>query len=98
LLVYIIDLVTEGMSLNPDTSDNPLLQKDETFGRIMKRLEPFMATLSPEDKALMSETIMKCYLKYQKTIQSNTEGDYLMASLLMALLTMQNKRIEELRG
>jgi hypothetical protein len=62
----------------------------------MKRLEPLMAAMSHEDKALISKMVTDCYLKYQKAIQSNTEGDYLMAPLMMALLTEQNKRIKEL--
>jgi hypothetical protein len=83
------------MSLDPDSSCNTLLQKDETFGRIVKRLKPMMATLSPEDKALMTKMVADCYFQNQKSIQSNSEGDYLMASLIMALLTEQNKRIKE---
>ncbi len=85
------------MSSYSDTSYNALLQKDEMFGRIVKKLEPFMTTQSPEDMALMSKMVAECYLQYHKSIQSNSEGDYLMASLIMALLTEQNKRIEELK-
>ncbi|MDQ4073533.1 MAG: hypothetical protein M3162_04425 [Thermoproteota archaeon] len=52
----------------------------------MRRLEPLMATLSPEDKIMVTKMVTEYYLKYQKSIQSNTEGDYLIASLIMALL------------
>ncbi|MDQ4073537.1 MAG: hypothetical protein M3162_04445 [Thermoproteota archaeon] len=80
-----------------DNADNALLQKDETFARINKRLESLMANLSPEDKTMATDMVMECYLKYQKAIQSNSEGDHLMASLMIALLTEQNKRIEVLK-
>jgi hypothetical protein len=76
--------------------DGSHLQKDQAHGRIIKKLEPFMAALSLEDRALMTNMVTECYLKYQKAIQSKSEGDYLMVSLLMALLTQQNKRIKEL--
>ncbi len=89
-------MVTECMYLDTDNSDNALLQKDETFARIKKRLEPLIGALSPEDKTMATRMVKECYLKYQKAIQSNTEGDYLMASLMMALLTEQNKRIGKL--
>lgn len=56
-----------------------------------------MVALSPEDRALMTKMVTDCYLKYQKSILSNTEGDYVVVSLMMALLTEQNRRIKELR-
>jgi hypothetical protein len=77
--------------------DGSNLHKDQTYAQIIKRLEPFMTTLSPEDKAFMSNMVVECYLKYSKSIQSNPGGDYLMASLIMALLTEQNKRIEGMK-
>lgn len=73
------------------------LRKDETYSRIMGKLDEFIDKLPAEDKKLLSRMISECYLKYRESILMNTEGEHLMVSLLMAMLTEQNKKIEKMK-
>ena len=79
-----------------DASDNSHLIKDETYNRIRKNLDDFMARLSSsKDKELLFEMVSKVYYKRRKAIQTKSESDTeLLLSTLMATLIEQNLEIK----
>jgi len=81
-----------------DASDDSLLQKDNDYNRLIKKLSNFSDCLSSEDKELLLKMINEVYYKYQKSILTNSDSDTeLMLSTLMALVTKQTLEIERLR-
>jgi hypothetical protein len=81
-----------------DASDDSLLQKDNDYNRLLKKLHNFTECLSSEDKELFLKMINEVYYKYHKSILMKSESDTeLMLSMLMGLLTKQNLDIERLR-
>jgi len=81
-----------------DSSVNSQLTKDQTFNRIIKRLDDFMARLpSPEDKKLLLEMVSEVYYKRRKAIQTKSASDMeLLLSTLMAIIIEQNVEIRRL--
>jgi len=81
-----------------DSSDNSHLTKDETYNRIIKKLDNFMDRLSsPEDKELLLGMISEAYYKHSKAIQTRSESDTeLLLSTLMAIIIEQNLEIKRL--
>ena len=81
-----------------DASDNSHLIKDETYNRIRKNLDDFMARLSSsKDKELLFEMVSKVYYKRRKAIQTKSESDTeLLLSTLMATIIEQNLEIKKL--
>ena len=71
---------------------------DTTYCDIMKKLDGFMATLSIDDKTLLSKLISNCYYKHHKAIQAKSHNDVeLFNSLIMALLIEQSEEMERLQ-
>ena len=81
-----------------DASDNSHLIKDETYNRIRKNLDDFMARLSSsKDKELLFEMVSKVYYKRCRVIQTKSESDTeLLLSTLMATIIEQNLEIKRL--
>ena len=80
-----------------DASDDSLLQKENDYIRLLKKLHNFTECLSSEDKELLLKMIYEVYYKYHKSIIMKSEGDTeLMLSTLIGLLTKQNLEIERL--
>ena len=72
---------------------------DPTYCSILEKLDGFMATLSIEDKALLSKLISECYHKHHKAIQAKSYNDVeLFHSLIMTLLVEQKKEIERFQN
>ncbi|MDQ3083457.1 MAG: hypothetical protein M3Q77_01420 [Thermoproteota archaeon] len=76
----------------------PVHQKDETYKRIIKKLDDFMTRLpSPKDKELLLGMISEAYYKHHKAIQTKSESDTeLLLSTLMAIIIEQNVEIKRL--
>jgi metal-responsive CopG/Arc/MetJ family transcriptional regulator len=82
----------------PKDNDS-FLTSDPTYRSILEKLGGFMATLSIDDKALLSKLISNCYHKHNKSIQAKSHNDIeLFNSLIMALLVEQSKEIERLQN
>jgi hypothetical protein len=73
------------------------LVKDKFYDKILIDLDEFLKNLTEKDKQLISQTISKCYLKYQDSIKANgTSGFELNRGLLMSLLLDQQLQIDNL--
>jgi hypothetical protein len=78
-------------------SESKTFIKDKFYDKILVDLDEFLQNLNEEDKQLISQTISKCYLKYQDSIKANgTSGFELHMRLLMAILTDQQLQIDKL--
>lgn len=81
-----------------ESSDSSHLIKDETYNRIKKNLDDFVANLSlSEDKKLLLEMGSRVYHKRCKAIQTKSESDTeLLLSTLIATIIEQNLEIKRL--
>ena len=81
-----------------DSSDNSHLKNDETYNRIIKKLDKFMDRLhSPEDKKLLLGMVAEVYYKQHRPIRTKSESDTeLLLSTLMAIIVEQNLEIRKL--
>jgi hypothetical protein len=71
--------------------------KDETYDKIVNHLDESIKNLTQEDKQLISQTLSKCYFKYQDSIKAKgTSGFELKMGLLMAILLDQQLQIDKL--
>jgi len=79
-----------------EASDNSHLIKDETYNRIRKNLDDFMARLSSsKDKELLFEMVSKVYYKRYQVVQTKPESDTeQLLSTLMATIIEQNLEIK----
>ena len=81
-----------------DPADDTFLQKDKTYQRIKKQVNPFISNLkSEEDKQIMSKILSNCYHKYRNSIRTKSQSDIeLLHSAIMALLIEQSNEIERI--
>ena len=72
------------------------LEKDETFQRIMNKLNSFLDNMSSkEDKELLLRMVKEVYFKHHKSIKTNADSNTeLMLSTIVALLMEHNKEIK----
>ncbi len=98
IAVFIISILSLTMYRYFDPKDNDsFLTSDPTYCSILRKLDVFAATLSIEDKALLTKLISECYHKHHKSIQTKSHNDIeSFYSIIMALLMEQSKEIERL--
>ncbi len=81
-----------------DSSDNSQFKNDETYNRIIKKLDDFTTRLpASEDKELLLGMVSEVYYKQHKAIRTKSESDTeLLLSTLMAIIMEQNLEIRRL--
>ena len=72
------------------------LEKDETFQRIINKLNSFLDNMSSkEDKELLLSMVKEVYFKHNKSIKTSADSNTeLMLSTIVALLMEHNKEIK----
>ena len=71
--------------------------KDKIYDKIFSNLDEFLKNLTDKDKQLISQTISKCYFKYQYSVKGNgTSGFELNTRMLVSILIDQQIQIDNL--